>query len=187
MKAFVLSSCALLVLVASGIAQEDFTAVHREDFARWAQLTGLSPAGIHRMWRSTSHYASEADDDSSIDLVDVSSLRSRKQILMVTSAGLPRCVTVAVFSSQSPAFRKVWQAEQAANGSGFCDMLGSPAAVNVAQSGDIEITVAVPREETNLPEVHAYTYRWDGSSYRLDTNVPPPDRPKRSPNMRDRR
>ena len=90
------------------------------------------PADIHRMWRSTSHYAEERDDDSSIDLVDVKSLCLRHQILMVTSAGLPQCLTIAVFSAE-PSFPKLWQIDQTPDAHGICNVLGSPATVNVTK------------------------------------------------------
>ena len=173
MKTFLLSACVLLVIVGSAFAQDDFSAIHREDFARWAQLASLSPSDIHQMWRSTSHYANEADDDSSIDLVDVSSLRFRNQILMVTSAGLPRCLTVAVFSAQRPAFTKIWQVSQTPDGQGFCDTLDVTAAVNVGRSGEIEITSALRNGATEHPSVSTYLYKWEGNSYLLDTNMPP--------------
>lgn len=186
MKALFLG-VSLFVLVAPMFAQEDFTAIHREDFARWAQLTSLSPADIHRMWRATSQYGNEADDDSSIDLVDVSSLLSRNQILMVTSAGLPRCITVAVFSSNRPPFSKIWQVEQTPDGRGFCDKLDTSAAVNVARSGAIEITAVTQSEDAERPEVHTYRYKWDGNSYLFDTNVPPAEHAKSAPGVRARR
>ena len=79
-----------LVMVVVAAAQEDFTAVHRDDFERWSRVTEIPAAQIERMWKQTSHYANAADDDSSIDLVDVRALRARDQILMVTTAGIPR-------------------------------------------------------------------------------------------------
>jgi len=44
--------------------------------------------------RSTSHFADEQDDDSRIELLDVKSFADRNQILLVTSAGEPRCLTL---------------------------------------------------------------------------------------------
>jgi hypothetical protein len=164
MKAFFLCASVSLLLLFPGFAQEDFTAVHQDDFARWSQVTRLSPADIHHMWRSTSHYAEERDDDSSIDLVDVKSLCLRNQILMVTSAGLPQCLTAAVFSRQ-PTFPKLWQVGQTPGGHGFCDALSSPAKVHVTREGEIDITTAVSPVESSQPEVHTYAYKWDGKTY----------------------
>jgi len=116
------------------------------------------------MWRSTSHYAEERDDDSSIDLVDVKSLCLRHQILMVTSAGLPQCLTIAVFSAE-PSFPKLWQIDQTPDAHGICNVLGSPATVNVTKTEDIEISMSVSPDDSSRPEIHTYAYKWDGKSY----------------------
>jgi hypothetical protein len=180
----------IALLLTPAFAQEDFTAVHNEDFARWAHITTLSTSEIHRMWRETSHYENEADDDSSIELVDQTSLAFRKQILMLISAGLPHCVTVAIFSADR-AHTKLWQASQGPDDHGFCDNLGIAAEVNVLQEGVITVATAILPDDDNQSRavVRTYSYRWNGKSYEwLATNDSSKlVRPPAKPSSRDRR
>ncbi len=158
-------ACVSLLLWIPSFSQDSFEEIHREDFTRWSQVTALLPSDIHRMWRSTSHYAKENDDDSSIELLDANVLRSRQQILMITSAGIPRCVTVAVFSAVR-GYQKVWQENQGPDNYGFCNNLGIPAAVNVTKEMKIEVTIAVSPDDKNASAItRSYFYQWDGNSY----------------------
>ena len=159
-------TCGLLFLVTLAAAQEDFSAVHRDDFERWSRVTGIPAAQIERMWQQTSHYANSADDDSSIELVDVRSLRARDQILMITTAGIPRCLNVAVFWNQKVTFPKLWQVDQGLDGNGFCDKDGIPAEVNATKDG-IVITTPITVEGGDRDEVpkRKYFYRWNGNTY----------------------
>lgn len=159
-------ACASVLLWIPSFCQDSFEEIHREDFARWSQATALSPTDVHRMWRSTSHYAKESDDDSSIELLDANVLRSRQQILMVTSAGIPRCITVAVFSS-ARGYQKLWQENQGPDNQGFCDNLGISVAVNVTKEGKIEVTTAVSPDEKDPSHAvtRTYLYQWDRNSY----------------------
>lgn len=81
-----------LLLVCSLFAQNGD---HGE--AKWAIATGLPVQTVHRAWRSMSHFADESDDDSQIVLVDTRSLAAHHQLLIVTAAGLPTCLSLAVF------------------------------------------------------------------------------------------
>ena len=124
------------------------------------------PTDIHRMWRATSHYAKESDDDSSIELLDANVLRSRQQILMITSAGIPKCITVTVFSA-GRGYQKLWQENQGPDSYGFCDNLGIPVVVNITKEGKIEVTTAVFPDEKDASHAitRTYLYQSDGGSY----------------------
>ncbi len=62
----------VFLAVSAGSGQEpNWAQVHREDEAKWAHNTGLPPSVIHGLWRTSSHYADEADDDLRIELVEV--------------------------------------------------------------------------------------------------------------------
>jgi len=144
---------------------QDWISNHREDEARWAKKTGLSTFTIHRLWRSTSHFADEQDDDSQIELLDVTSLSQRNQILLVTSAGEPRCLTLTVFS-KAAGFLKVWNESQTPDGHGFCENLGIPARFKVSERA---IEVVVARERLGPRSSHAdvahFPYHWTGKTY----------------------
>jgi hypothetical protein len=159
-------ACASVLLWIPSFSQDNFEEIHREDFTRWSQVTALSPTDVHLMWRATSHYAKESDDDSSIELLDITVLRSRQQILMITSAGIPRCITVAVFSA-ARGNQKLWQENQGPDNYGFCDNLGIPAAVNITKDGKIEVTTAVSPDDKDAAHAvtRTYLYQWNGSSY----------------------
>ena len=156
---------AQLLWTATAFSQENFAPIHEEDFARWSRTTTLAARDIHRMWRSTSHWANEDDDDSSIELVDVKTLGFRNQILMVVSSGIPKCVTVAVFSRAD--YRMLWQEDHGSDNYGFCDNLAIPVDVNVTQGGLVEVSTAVYPE--GKPASHAvvrkYVYQWNGKGY----------------------
>ncbi len=85
---------------------------------------------------------------------------------MITSAGIPRCITVAVFSA-ARGYQKLWQENQGPDNYGFCDNLGIPVAVNVTKEGKIEITTAVSPDDKDAPHAitRTYLYQWDGNSY----------------------
>jgi hypothetical protein len=146
---------------------QDWISLHRKDEAKWAQTTGMSSFAIHRLWRSTSHFADEQQDDSHIEVLDTKSLADQKQVLLVTSAGEPRCLTLAVFSKVT-GFMKVWSADSTPNGDGFCDKLGLPVRIAVTKSG---IEVFVPQEPLNRrpsashADVEHWVYHWTGKTY----------------------
>jgi hypothetical protein len=158
--------CSSMLLWIHVFSQDNFDTIHQEDFARWSQVTRLSPSDIHRMWRSTSHYANESDDDSSIELIDAKSLAWRNQTLMIVSAGIPRCVTVAVFSV-APVPQKLWQENQGPDSYGFCDNLGIVVDVTVTKDGMILIATAVHPDENDGSRavIRTYSYKWDGKTY----------------------
>jgi hypothetical protein len=139
--------------------------LRQEDEASWAQKTGLAPAAIHRMWLSSSHFADEKDDDSRIELLDTKSLAGLKQILMVTSAGEPRCLTLTVFSNGAEVL-KLWSTDSTPEGRGLCDKLGLSARFTMNQHG-IEIIVPLDRHSvrSSYADVEHCHYRWAGKTY----------------------
>jgi len=139
--------------------------LHRDEEAHWAKKTGLSALVVHRLWRSTSHFADEQDDDSRIELLDTKALAHRNQILLVTSAGIPRCLTLTVFSNAA-GFSKVWSADSTPEDRGFCDKLGIAARFTVDKRG-LEVIVPVDRHSpgASQADVEHWPYRWSGETY----------------------
>jgi hypothetical protein len=144
---------------------QDWISLHRDDEAKCAKTTGMSSFAIHRLWLSTSHFADEQDDDSHIELLDTTTLSDRNQVLMVTSAGEPRCLTLTVFS-KAAGFLKVWSVDHTPGGHGLCDNLGLPARFSVSER---RIELIVPRERHGPRASHAdvehYEYHWSGKTY----------------------
>jgi len=170
-----------LLLLVSGLFAQDSD--HGE--ARWATATGLSVETVHRLWRSTSHLANEKDDDSRILSLDTSSLAARNQLLMVTTAGLPTCLTVTVFSKAAGNL-KIWSESSTPDGHGFCEKLGIEPEVTVANR---KIQVKAPGDVISKHASHAevteYIYTWTGSTYTFGHKesslhfVPATERPRR--------
>jgi len=146
---------------------QDWISLHREEEKRWAKQTGMSPAMIHQLWRSTSHFADEADDDSHIELLDATTLAERNQILFVTSAGEPRCLTFTV-CSKGTGFLKNWTADHSPSGHGFCDDLGI-AVRSTVDERRAEIVAPLGRHSPRAShaDVAHYEYRWDGRTYQF--------------------
>jgi hypothetical protein len=171
---------ALFLLAASSLFAQD--AVHGE--AIWAKTTGLPIQTVHRMWRSTSHFANESDDDSQIVMLDAQSLAARNQLLMVTAAGVPTCFTVTVFSKAAGNL-KLWSESSTSDGNGFCEAVGIDPEVTV-QNGKILVKAAVGMhsEDASHADVAEYTYLWTGSTYRFGHRelslqfVPASERPR---------
>lgn len=160
-----------VLTIVSALHAQDWISRHREDEARWARKTGVPPSVVHRLWRASSHFADEQEDDSEIELPDTTSFAERNQVLLVTSAGEPRCLTLTVFSTGAR-FLKVWSADQTPDGNGFCDNLSIPVRLTV---GKDRIEIAVPRERlsprSSHVEVEHYHYRWTGKSYSVGAGV----------------
>ena len=144
---------------------QDWVSHHREDESKWATKTGVPALAIHRMWRALSHFSDEQDDDSHIELLDTTSFAARNQILLITSAGQPRCLALAVFS-KATGFLKIWSEEKAPDGHGFCDNLGIAVRCEVRER---YIEVIVPGEPISPNASHAniihYNYHWSGKTY----------------------
>ena len=169
-----------LLLVSSLFAQHE-----GNDESRWAEASGLDVETVHRLWRSMSHFADERDDDSRIVLLDSKSLAGRNQLLMVTAAGLPTCLSVSVFSNPMKSPKELWSTSSAPDGNGFCEILGIQPEVTVS-NGDILIKapVGMHSEHASHADVAEYTYAWTGKTYTFDRTVvslkfvAPSERPK---------
>jgi hypothetical protein len=155
-----LAMIALTVLVVYSLLAQDGD--HGD--AKWARATGLSVETVHSLWRSMSHFADESDDDAQIVLVDARRLTDRNQLLMVTAAGLPTCLTVAVFSKT--AGNLLWSESSAPDGNGFCEALGIDPQVTVSNA-KILITAPVGMHSQNSShaDVGKYTFAWTGKTY----------------------
>ena len=163
---FVLGAAFLLLLVRSLLGQ-DTNQVRLRAEAQWSKKTSVPAETVHRLWRSISHFADERDDDSQIVDFDTKSLASRGQLLMVTAAGLPTCLTVTVFSNP-PEYRVAWSESESSDGHRFCEELGIEPEVNV-KGGTILIKAPVgliSRHSSDV-EVVEYTYTWTGGTYFL--------------------
>src|SRR5207253_10885532 len=91
---------------------------HQQDEREWASKTGLSPFTVHQLWRLASHFADTADDDSRIELLDISAL-GNGQTLLVTSSGSERCLSLTVFEKKT-AYVKIWAEDQEPDAMGLC-------------------------------------------------------------------
>jgi len=155
----------LILLITCPLCGQDANPADRQDELTWAAKAGLPVATVHHLWRSMSHFADEKDDDSRSGLLDAKSLASRNQLLMVTAAGLPSCLTVAVFS-KGPGNPNVWSESETTDKQGFCEHLGIEPEVNVANG---KILVKVPgdlvSDKASHAEVVEYTYTWTGNTY----------------------
>ena len=139
--------------------------IRKQDETQWAKSTGLSVETVHRLWRSTSHFADENEEDSRIVLIDKESLASRNQLLMVTRSGVPECLTVSVFSTAAGNF-KVWSESKTPQARGFCESLGIEPTVS-ASSGRIVVTApnGLISEHASHADVGRYIYVWTGRTY----------------------
>jgi len=176
-------SALILLLVYSLFAQDSD---HGE--AKWATATDLPVQTVHRLWRSISHFADESDDDSQIVLVDTRSLADRNQLLMVTAAGLPTCLTVAVFSEPvgiaKTAGNLLWSESSTPEGNGFCEMVGIEPEVTVSKSKIlVKAPIGMHSEDASHADVATYTYAWTDKTYKFGYKelslqfVPPSERP----------
>jgi hypothetical protein len=155
----------VVVLALLPLYGQDFIVLHRDEEAHWAAKTGLSPLVVHRLRRSISHFADEQDDDSHIELLDTKALADRKQVLLVTSAGIPRCLTLTAFSNAA-GFPKVWSADSTPEGRGFCDKLGIAVRFTIDMGG-LEVVVPVDRHspKASHADVEHWPYHWTGQTY----------------------
>lgn len=174
---------AITLLLACGLFAQDGD--HGE--AKWAMATSLPVQTVHRAWRSMSHFADESDDDSQIVLVDTRSLAGRNQLLAVTAAGLPTCLTVAVFSTVGIAKalgNLLWSESSTPDGNGFCEALGIEPEVTVSKDKIlIKAPVGMHSEDASHADVATYTYVWADETYKFGYQqlslqfVPPAERP----------
>ncbi len=156
---------ACIVLLSSLAAAQNWKQVHKTDDEKWAKATGLDVYTVHKLWRAASRVPNENDDESRIAELDLQGLAERHDVMLVTYSGENNCLTITVFRQFSDTkFDKVWSADKAPDGTGFCDTsFGSAKAV--AENG--AITVRVPRSSPNGTNYTRYRYEWKGITYRL--------------------
>jgi len=86
---------------------------------------------------------------------------------MVTTVGLPPCITVSVFD-KSTGSRVIWSENGLPDGTRFCEFMG------IEPEGKLEkgnILVSAPKgllsTDSSHAEVFEYTYTWNGTTYSL--------------------
>ncbi len=130
---------------------------------------GLPAEELRQLRRMASHFADEEDDDSVVEFVDTLSFADLKQVLLVTSAGIPRCLTVTVFTKAATGYVKTWSTAATPAGEPFCDNLGIPAEVKAGSRHSID--VQFPKERHSPTSSHAdvihVRYYWTGETYVL--------------------
>jgi len=171
-----------VIAAAPSSVQGEIAPDHGE--AKWAKTAGLSIQTVHRLWRSTSSFANENDDDSQIVLLDGQSLAERNQLLMATAAGVPACITVTVFSKAAGNL-KLWSESSTPDGNGFCEALGIEPKVTVSKGKIlIKAPVGMHSKHASHADVAEYTYAWTGKTYTFGYKelslqfVPPSERPR---------
>ena len=169
----------ILLLISSLFAQHEGNGE-----SRWAEASGLSVETVHQLWRSMSHFADERDDDSRIVLLDSQNLAARDQLLMVTAAGLPSCLSVAVFSNAMNSPKLLWSESSTPDARGFCEALGIQPEVTVSEGKVlVRAPVGMHSEHASHADVAEYTYAWTGRTYTFGHTVmslkfvPPSERP----------
>jgi len=173
----------VVFFVAAGLTHgQDWTQVRREDEAKWAQRTGLTPFTVHQLWRMASVFADANDDDSRIEELDF--ISDTKQVLLVTSSGDPTCLALTVFSKlPRESYQKVWREQQTPSGAGFCDNAFGDVTVRF---NDGMIDVSVPEADNKLnpkqTDIAIYSYTWRRGTYGfagLRRSTVSPGHPKR--------
>jgi len=155
----------VLALIASTItlAQDSrsWSEIHKQDEAKWAAQTGLSPFTVHQLWRLASRFADTTDDDSRIQRLDVASL-GRNHVVLVTYAGSEYCLTFTVFA-QTRGYQKIWSEDTTPEGDGFC---GTDPQVWITE-GKIVVSMESnpPQTDNGRVEITNYSYEWNGKTY----------------------
>src|SRR5690242_903848 len=105
---------AILVLSGShGFSKQDAPKLfHVQGDEYWASKSGLTEEIVHKM-RLRDGAADESDEQ--IDLLDSTSLRHRKQVLLVTSGGNGHCLALFVFQKHAP-YDLVWSMHEFTTG-----------------------------------------------------------------------
>lgn len=161
--------CSLLVLRAAAYGQgtlpEDvWVARHRREDREWARKNGLSLSEARRL-----RLMAGVPDDSAdyVDTVDASSLRRRGQVLVVSAGGNGHCLCLHVFSRRGGRLKRVWSAEGAPDGAGFCraSPTNPSAYVNARKDIVVKIPVFDYKRRVNIGS-DLYTFKWNGRTYR---------------------
>jgi hypothetical protein len=155
----------LLLLVHTSFGQ-DAAQSRVDEEKKWADATGLSQFAVHRLWRMSSHFADEREDDSRIvnALVVPSRSPSVQDIILVTAAGYPYCITVTVLSHPRRGLSLIWSENQTPEGEGFCSNPGGDPEVTF-KDGVISIAVPDPPTASAKTMYTVYRYGWVGNTY----------------------
>jgi hypothetical protein len=176
----VFTMAAVITLAAD--EREAARAWHRQSWATWSSKTDLSMKTIERLWHIAMGPDGEDRFGQSIEHIDAQTLRHRKQILFVVSAGNGHCLDIFVLGNDGQNRNPVWRLNRLPEGGGICheQMLPNPTAYARPQG---DIVVQVPTEaawitrKKNDPDsaypistaLMMYTYRSNGSAYILAT------------------
>jgi hypothetical protein len=103
---------------------------------------------------------------------------------MVTAAGLPTCLTVAVFS-KAAGTPQLWSESSTPDKNGFCETLGIEPEVTITNGRIlVKAPVGMHSEHASHADVAEYVYAWTGKTYTFDYKelslkfVPPSERPR---------
>jgi hypothetical protein len=168
-RSFILGSSLLLALLSSSLValaqyqQQDYVARHLKEDRELARKSGLLVADIRKL-----RLLADIPDDSDalIDSLNAKSLRSRNQVLLVTTSGNGHCLDLYVFEHRRKDFRLIWSATAMPGGAGYCrESSNDPEAY--VQAGRIVVKIPVFDYQRGVPKAtDFYTYNWNGKSYR---------------------
>jgi hypothetical protein len=143
--------------------EQDYVVRHLKEDREWARKSGLSAAAVRKL-----RLLAQVPDDSDtlIDSLDVKSLHSRNQILLVTTSGNGHCLDLYVFERRRTGYRLIWSATEMPSGAGYCrESPYNPEAY--ARAGKIVVKIPVFDYQRGVPKAtDFYTYAWSGKSYR---------------------
>lgn len=142
---------------------QDYVARHLKEDREWARKSSLPAAAVRKLRL----LAGVPDDsDTLIDSLDAKTLRSRNQILFVTTSGNGHCLDLYVFERRRDGYRLIWSATEMPGGAGYCrESPYNPEAY--ARSGKLVVKIPVFDYRRGVPKVtDFYTYVWNGKSYR---------------------
>lgn len=119
----IIASSLLLALLSSNLValaqhqEQDYVARHLKEDREWAHKSGLPVADI-RKFRLLAD--TPDDSDTLIDSLDAKSLRSRNQVLLVTTSGNGHCLDLYIFERGRKDYRLTWSATEMPSGAGYC-------------------------------------------------------------------
>lgn len=146
--------------------EQDYIARHLKEDREWASKSGLSAASIRKL-RLLAGVSDESD--TLIDSVDAKGLRSRNQLLLVTTSGNGHCLDLYVFEQRRKDHRLIWSATGMPGGAGFCrESSYNPEAY--VRSGKIVVKIPVfDYQKGAQKSTDFHTYDWTGKSYRYES------------------
>jgi hypothetical protein len=160
--------------------RESARAWHRQSWVTWSNRTGLNIETIESLWHIAVGPHGEDEFEQGIENIDAQTLRSRKQILFVVSAGNGHCLDVIVFGNDGQKKNLIWRLHELPEGGGICHerMLAYPTAY-AQPPGEIVVQIPtgaawVARKRDDPGSAYpvstalkVYTYRWNGAEYKL--------------------